>query len=234
MSARLAWVERSAAEYACRHWHYSHRMPAGRLMVLGVFEANTFVGVVIFGRGSTPKIGQPYGLSQGEVCELVRVAMREHRTPVSRILAVSLRMLKKRCPGMRLVVSYAAAEEGHHGGIYQANGWVYEGPMESYCFEIGGQRTHARTVSSRYKNGIASEQWLRQHVDPFARKVKGLTRHKYLMPLDPEIAQIIAIRAKPYPKQQTIQRAKQATFGNHPDGGGAAPTRALQTNQDTT
>jgi hypothetical protein len=223
MTARLAWVERGAAEFACRHWHYSHRMPSGRLMVLGVFENERFIGVVIFGRGSTPKIGMPYNLVQGEVCELVRIALNNHRTPVSRIIAVSLRMLKKRCPGMKLIISYAAAEEGHHGGVYQANGWVYEGAVGSHAFEILGKRTHARTISSRYKSGIASEKWLQENVDPFARKVTGLVRHKYLMPLNPTIRSRLESRAKPYPK-----RVKQAMSGDHLDSGGVAPTHALQ------
>lgn len=193
-------------------------------MVLGVYEAERFIGVIAFGRGATPKIGHPYGLEQGEVCELVRIALARHRTPVSRLVAVALRMLRRRCPGVRLVISYAAAEEGHHGGVYQAGGWIYEGPVESYAYDIGGVRTHGRSVSSRYGRGAANETWLRKNVHRDVQRVNGLIRHKYLMPLDPGLVDALRARARPYPK-----RAKQATAGDHPDGGGAAPTRALQT-----
>ncbi len=90
MTLRLDWVARPAAEYACRHWHYSRSVPAGRLNILGVWEAGQFKGVVIFSKGATPKIGSPYGLTQTEVCELTRVALRDHDAPVSRIIAVAL------------------------------------------------------------------------------------------------------------------------------------------------
>ena len=76
-------------------------------MGLGVWEGPRYVGVIVFGRGATPRIGQPYGLQQGQVCELVRVAMRDHASPVSRMLAVAVRLLKRRCPALRLVISYA-------------------------------------------------------------------------------------------------------------------------------
>jgi hypothetical protein len=199
MSARLSWVDRLSIDYACRHWHYARATPAGRLMGLGVFENERFVGVIVFGRGATPKIGQPYGLEQGAVCELVRVALRDHRTPVSRLLAIALRLLKRRCPGIRLVVSYAAAEEGHYGGIYQAGGWVYEGPADSYKISIRGRLVHARSIGSRYgRHDIA---WLKANVDPDAHPVRGLIRYKYLMPLDPALTETISGLAKPYPKK---------------------------------
>ena len=178
-------------------------------MGLGVWEGPRYVGVIVFGRGATPRIGQPYGLQQGQVCELVRVAMRDHASPVSRMLAVAVRLLKRRCPALRLVISYAASEEGHHGGIYQANGWLYEGPMESYKVSLGGKLVHPRSIGSKY--GRHEIEFLRAMIDPNAHVVRGLTRHKYLMPLDDEIRQQVAVKAKPYPKKDL--RAKQAMAG---------------------
>lgn len=69
MTLRLDWAGYDAATYACRHWHYSRTAPAGRLIVIGVWEAEAFKGVVIFSRGATPRIGSPYGLTQLEVCD---------------------------------------------------------------------------------------------------------------------------------------------------------------------
>lgn len=223
MTIRLSWVDRPSIDYACRHWHYARATPAGRLMGLGVWESDRFIGTIVFGRGATPKIGDPYGLEQGAICELVRVALRDHRAPVSRMLAIALKLLKRRCPGIRLVVSYAAGEEGHYGGIYQACGWVYEGPIDSYKIELKGQLVHARSIGSRY--GRHDLAYLREAVDPDAKTIRGLVRHKYLWPFDAEMREKIAPLAKAYPKPL---RAKQATPGDHPGGGGAEPTRALQ------
>src|SRR4051812_9031060 len=95
---RLDWAPRPAIDHACRSWHYSRSVPAGRLMPVGVWEAGMFKGVVIFSRGATPRIGSPYGLVQTEVCELTRVALTTHDTPVSRIIAIALRMVRKTAP----------------------------------------------------------------------------------------------------------------------------------------
>ncbi|GLK86673.1 Mom family adenine methylcarbamoylation protein [Ancylobacter defluvii] len=223
MTLRLDWVGHDAALYACRHWHYSRAVPAGRLIVVGVWENDRFIGVVIFSRGATPSIGMPYRLDQRSICELTRVALDRHQAAVSRILSIALRMLRRRCPGIRMVISYAAGEQGHHGGIYQAGGWIYEGPMESHGFIVKGVFQHARSIGSRYGTGSQRLSWLQANVDPTARKVVGLVRHKYLMPLDETMRRQVAPLSKQYPK-----RAKQATDEHPSSGGGAAPTRALQ------
>jgi hypothetical protein len=206
---RLDWATYAAALYACEHWHYSGCMPAGRTIKLGVWEDATFKGVVIFSRGATVSIGKPYDLQQTEVCELTRVALQKHDAPVSRIVAIALRLLTKFSPGLRLVVSYAAGEQNHHGGIYQAGGWIYEGAADSYSFKVHGKLTHARTLSSRY--GRADMEWLRENVDPNVERVTGLVRHKYLMPLDAAMRKRVALLAKPYPKRQPRERAADRT-----------------------
>lgn len=199
MTLHLGWATHEAARHACLNWHYSQAVPAGRLVKVGVWEAGEFRGVVIFSRGSTPRIGSPYGLLQTEVCELTRVALRDHVAPVSKIIAIALRLLKQQSAGLRLVVSYAAGERGHHGGIYQAGGWVYEGPMPSRTIMLRGKATHARTISSRY--GRADLPWLRANIDPAAEMISGLVRHKYLKALDAEMSAQIGRLAQPYPKR---------------------------------
>ena len=136
---KLDWCSHSAARYAVEHWHYSRRMPSGKLVKIGAWERGEFVGAIIYGRGATPEIGKPYGLEQTEICELVRIALKEHVSPVSRMIAVSLRMLKRWSPGLRMVVSFADTTQGHHGGIYQASGWCYTGSEEYHAYRVFGQ-----------------------------------------------------------------------------------------------
>lgn len=194
------WCDYKAAKYACTHWHYSKSIPAAKLVKVGVWERGEFIGCVIFSRGATKSIGSPYGLDQTEICELTRIAMREHSAPVSQIVSMALRLLREQSPGVRLVVSYAAAEEGHHGGIYQAGNWVYVGPKETHTFIIHGKPMHAKTIHSRWGKGSQRIPWLRENVDPKADKVTGLVRHKYLMPLDKKMRRQIRGLAQPYPK----------------------------------
>src|SRR5688500_6166428 len=114
---RLDWCSHTAAMFACKAWHYSRSLPTPPLVRVGVWERGAFVGCVLFSRGANKHLGSAFGLGQTEVAELLRVALREPETPVSRIVSVAVRMLRRHCPGLRLVVSFADPEQGHVGAI---------------------------------------------------------------------------------------------------------------------
>jgi hypothetical protein len=190
---------------------------------VGVWEDGKFIGVVLFGQGATPEIGSPYNLKQTEICELTRVALTKHKTPVSKIISIALKFLKKQCPGLRLIVSFADAGQGHHGGIYQAGGWVYAGGAETHGYKVNGIVVHPKTLHSRYGKGGQSIPWLKQNVDPNAERVISGFKHRYLMPLDSEMKSKIAHLSKPYPK-----RVKGQDSGFPPGLGGSTPTHTLQ------
>lgn len=229
---RLDWCSYAAAKYAVEHWHYSRSMPAGKLARVGVWEDDVFRGVVLFGRGAAINIGKPFGLFQTQVCELVRVALREHAWPVSRIVRVAVVMLRRAMPGLRLIVSYADTWQGHHGGIYQAGGWSYLGhrcdrPYRIGGYRVGGELVHPRTLGSRYGRGGQSVAWLRANVDPNAEQVMMPEKHKYVLPLDDAMRKQIAPLAKPYPKRPRAESVGSDAPGHHPGEGGAMPTSAL-------
>lgn len=188
-----------AAKHACLKYHYSKSVPAGKLVKFGVWEDNEFIGCVIFGRGGTLQIGQPYNLNQDEVCELVRVALKEHNTPVSKIISKSLQQLKQSNPLIKLIVSYADSNQNHLGIIYQATNWIYEGWREvTPSIVLNGKKYHARSVHAKYGfNGI---QWLKKNVDSKAHYAEDKGRHKYLMPLTKATRRQIEPLSKPYPK----------------------------------
>jgi hypothetical protein len=199
MSLRLDWCSHKAAKYAVEHWHYSKVMPAGKTLKVGVWEDGKFIGVVIYSRGANKHLGRPYGLDQDACCELTRVALTKHQTPVSRIMAISFKFLKKFAPGLRLIISYADPMQGHHGGIYQATNWIYEGAVHMRWLRLHGKLVHPRSVYSKYKKQAVG--WLRKHVDPRAEWVDVPSKHKYLMPLDNEMKKKVQKLHKPYPKK---------------------------------
>jgi hypothetical protein len=186
----------------------------GKVVKIGAWENDKFIGVVLFSRGANRNSSKPYGLATIECCELVRVALATHATPVSRIIAIAIRWLKKQSPGLRLVVSYADTSQGHHGGIYQATNWIYTGSiLQASTAEFNGKVAHKRTFSSYGIKGYTLQP--------------AKPKHKYLMPLDDAIREQIAPLAKPYPKRTT--RTKEQDAGHPPALGGVTPTRALQT-----
>jgi len=123
---RIDWATHQAAKYACENWHYSKSVPVPPLVKIGVWEREKFVGVVIFSRGASSNLMSPYGLRQSEGCELTRIALTKHDAPVSRIVRLAIQFLKRNSPELRLIVSFADPQYGHHGGVYQAGNWILQ------------------------------------------------------------------------------------------------------------
>lgn len=198
---RIDWCSHEAARYAVRRWHYSRRMPSGKLVRLGVWESNRFVGAILYGSGANRHLARPFGLEMTEVCELVRVALAPgRRHPTSRCVGRSLKLLRTQSEGLKVVVSYADTGQGHLGTIYQATNWVYLGPTLQSYLKILGVVVHPRTLYERYGPGGQSLAWLRSHVDPRAERVAMPPKLKYVYPLERRLRRVLAADALPYPK----------------------------------
>jgi hypothetical protein len=215
---KIDWATYEAAKYACLHWHYSKKIPVNKLLKIGIWEGGEFVGVIIFGVGASAVIHRQFSLKQTEVCELVRIALKEHASPVSRMISIALRFLQKNAPLLRVVVSFADPNEGHHGGIYQATNWIYTGKSAVTTeYFYNGDWRHVTDVYKRLTGGAIKNL-------P-NRKKPG--KYRYVMPLDDEMRKQIEPLRKPYPK-----RDKQAIGSDQEHSGGAAPTVTLQNKED--
>jgi hypothetical protein len=195
---RLDYASADAVRFACERFHYSRSTPTPPLVPFGVWERDAFRGVVVFSRGASAAIGSPFGLTQREVCELTRVALHDHDAPVSRIVAVSLRLLTRHSPGLRLVVSYADPAQGHIGTIYQAAGWTYLGltPRTTYYRDPTGRLWHPRMVSSSGWRRVYGEP--RPVVRPDeCERVPMPGKHKYARALD----STLVLDSLPYPRR---------------------------------
>ncbi len=220
---KMDWIGYKAAKYACVHWHYSKCIPTPPIVAIGAWENGHYIGCVLFSRGASKWLGHRYGLTITEICELTRIAMKEHKTPISRMIAIAVRMLKKKEKNLRLIVSFSDQNENHHGGIYQAANWIYTGETnKSVAYMYKGHRYHNRSVT---RNGLVKhfDRYMRGPKIDDCESISLLPKHRYLMPLDDDMRKQIEPLRKPYPK-----REKQA-IGSHPEhSGGAAPTLTLQ------
>lgn len=190
-----------ASKFAVMNWHYSKAMPSGKLVKYGVWENDEFVGSVIYGRGATPQLGSPYGLDQTEVCELVRVALKNgHKAPTSQIVSQTIKMIKSENPGLQLIVSFADSAQNHHGGIYQAMNWIYAGQSLHHRIRLNGELIHPRSLGAKYGVGGQSIPWLQKNVDVNAERVDVPGKHRYLYPLNKQMRRKIAKLAEPYPR----------------------------------
>ena len=218
---RVDWATHKAAKYACENWHYSQSLPVGKMVRVGAWESEKFIGVLLFAWGMNKSLGSPYGLAINECCELVRIALRPHQVQVSRMMALALKWLNKQSKGLRLVVSFADPAAGHHGGIYQATNWIYTGQSAAnFEWRLNGKRLNKRAYT-RHNFGNPKMQ-----VPPGARRVELPGKHRYLMPLDAEMRAKVLPLARPYPKR--AGSVDSDTPAAHAGEGGATPTSALQ------
>jgi len=222
---KLAWCSYEAAKFSVTHWHYSRSLPCSKTARIGVWEDNKFIGVIVFAWGANRHLAGEYKLKMTECAELCRVALDKHATPVSRILSIAVRMLKRSMPGIRLIVSYADLNHGHEGKIYQASNWLFVGETSNEAgIMLNEKLTHRRTINSKY--GTSDIDWLRKRIDPNARRYQGESKYKYLLPLDDEIWNRVRTLSKPYLKRAASRdiAAPDLQSGE----AGEAPSAALQ------
>jgi hypothetical protein len=200
----LTFANRYAMEFACKHYHYTGKVPGGKVIGYNVYnDKREWCGIIIYGSGVNLHIAEPYNKWQGQVIELVRIALNGKQSSVSEPLSISLKLIKKDIPLLDLIVSYADANQDHYGGIYQATNWIYEGEFaREQGIRIYGKIIHKRTVNSRY--GTSSIDWLKENIDPNAEIVKGKSKFKYLYPLNKKMREKVKLLAKPYPKEKDI------------------------------
>lgn len=224
---KIDWATHEAAKYACENWHYSKSLPVPPLLKVGVWESKKYIGCIIFSRGASSNLLKPYGLTQYEGCELTRVALTKHLTPVSKIMSIAFKFLKKTNSNLKLIVSFADPSEGHHGGIYQATNWIYTGKsaLSFKYIDKNGREWHSRQVSEKGFN--IQQGHIRKTVKPSeCTKIKCEGKHRYLYALDKEILKKIKVLSKPYPKRASS--VESGTLDFQSKGGGESPTDALQ------
>jgi hypothetical protein len=186
---KIDWATHEAAKHACVNWHYSKCLPTGKIVKIGVWEENKFIGVVLFSRGASPFLLKKYNISPDQGCELTRIAMKKHQTPVSRIVKIALVFLKKKCPELRLVVSFADPEQGHIGGVYQAGNWIYSGTSNKTIeYYVNGKWRYVRGAYYKKTDNTPTRE--------------RLGKHRYLMPLDDDMKKSIILINKQYPKRE--------------------------------
>lgn len=190
-------------------FHYAKAVPVNTIGYNIYNDSGEWCGVVLYGSGANHNLGNEYNLKQGEIAELVRVALNGKQECTSKAVSMTLKQLHKDCPLIRLVVSYADCDQNHLGTIYQATNWIFVGTkMENTkdsSWIINGKRYHGRVISNWVKQhgglkGLTREQFLRKYYDANAVEYVTQGKRKYLMPMDKKIRKQLIPLALPYPK----------------------------------
>jgi hypothetical protein len=147
---RLEIASNSAVKYACLNFHYAKVVPATYIGYSVFNNNNEWCGVILFGGGASANMGKPYNLPYGEYLELTRMALNGKQEKTSKAMSIAIKMIKKKCPTVKLLISYADKGQNHYGIIYQATNWYFVGESESsgidYYYQ--GKWRHDRTLNT--------------------------------------------------------------------------------------
>lgn len=155
-------------------WHYSACVPKGKNIFYALHRDAELYAIILYGIGVNPY--QARFLKVDRVLEIKRMCRSEPRLdgfPLSRLIAISLKMLRK-THDPQCVVAFADPEQGHEGTVYKAAGFTRHGETnaEWHVVDAGGVKRHRR-YAYRYakRNGVTIAQ---------AREALGLTRSRTL------------------------------------------------------
>jgi len=176
-----------------RDFHYSHKMPSA---VRHSFAWREDGG--LFGDTGEPLAGILYGNPVNrdmpqDALELQRLVRRDDfNKPLSEFICWTLRWLRKNT-NTPFVLSYADEGQNHHGGIYQASGFIYIGHRQasnypnSYLLptgEVKHGRQVGREIGSNAPTYVAQKR-------PDWEPIPGSNKHIYVKPLRQKIKPVL-------------------------------------------
>lgn len=206
---RISLATPKAIRYACLNFHYAKSIPMSKYSFNIFNDKDEWCGVILYGYGASPNISKPFNLYQGEVLELVRVALNGKQEITSQAVAMTLRELHKIAPHIKIIVSYADLDQEHAGTIYQATNWIYLGKTtenrKGMMFILNNKKIHNKTIVDRY--GTTNIEWLRKNIDKNAEELITKGKHKYIFVFDKKLKKKWLKESKPYPKKEGVDNS---------------------------
>lgn len=184
------------------NFHYAQSVPVNVFGYSVFNDKNEWCGVILYGLGASPYVSKSLGMKQGQAAELVRVALNGKQNNVSKPLALSIKLFRKKNPLVKILFSYSDLDQNHNGTIYQSCNWYYIGKVNENMksgYIVNGKKIHARVPNSKgIKNNIHD---VKKYLDRNATEFITQGKHKYIYPLDKSLIPMCKRMAKPYPKK---------------------------------
>lgn len=206
---RLEKASSKAIRYACLNFHYAKSVPVNTFGYSIFNDKNEWCGVVLYGTGANNNLATQYNLNQGNVLELVRMALNGKQESTSKALAISLKLIKNAIPLCKLIISYADKDQNHNGIIYQATNWYYVGTSmqntKDSSWIVNNKRYHGRIISDWVKskgglNGLSRKEFIHKYYDKNATEYVTKGKIKYIYALDKSLIPLCKSLSKEYPK----------------------------------
>ena len=142
------------------------------------------------------------GTVQGQYVELNRMWLSDDapRNSESRAISYALKYIKRACPSVAWVQSFADERCKGLGVVYQACSFLYVGCHTTEFYELDGQTYHKMLLTAHLKGGQRGEH-LRNHLHRATKH--SLRQFRYVRFLKTDWQRRLRMPVLPYPKPDT-------------------------------
>lgn len=123
-------IDSKSSAALIKRLHYSKSVTPNSQIHFGAFIGETLLGALAFGPSiDKRRMAQQLGIGFNESLEINRIAFSDilPKNSESRAIGVCLRLLKKKYPHLKCIISFADACRCGDGTIYRASGFVLAG-----------------------------------------------------------------------------------------------------------
>jgi hypothetical protein len=216
-----------------KRMHYSGKVVPNSQLHFGVFLNGRLEGAMQFGPSMRKDLIRPLvdGTGWNGFIELNRMAFSDRlpRNSESRAMSVAFRLMRKHCPHIEWVVSFADGTQCGDGTIYRAAGFVLTGIKQNSQMAINPETGKVMHKIAAYHQGSEYEhsKW---------EKLKGF-QLRYIYFINPKAKDRLTVPILPFRKidemgagmykGEKITRVKKLDSEHPSEQGGAVPTDTL-------
>lgn len=200
----VAWIpSKLSRELVIKH-HYSHTVVNNSYCHIGVYYRQNLAGVLVFGYALQPrsvgKIVSDTGVT--EYMELNRMWLSDvaPRNSESRAISYCFKYIKRACPSVAWVQSFADERCGRLGVVYQAANFLYCGHHWTDFYYLDGEFYHGMMLTR--KNAGPRSLVLQNNQDRALPMRYRQFRYVYF--LKKHWRKRLALDTHPYPKPETL------------------------------
>ncbi len=182
--------------------HYSHRIVNNSYIHLGVFINNCLLGVLQFGYCMNNVWGAQKivaGTKQDEYLELNRMWLDDAalKNSESKAISYAIKYIKKVCPKIAWIQSFADERCKCLGVTYQAANFLYFGHHKTGFYELDGQAYHPMLLTAHEKCGKRG-RYLKENLHRAIRH--NLLQFRYIYFIKRSWLARCKVSPLPYPK----------------------------------
>ncbi|WP_460630582.1 Mom family adenine methylcarbamoylation protein, partial [Insolitispirillum peregrinum] len=134
-----------------------------------------------------------------EYLELNRMWLDDHapHNSESRAIAYMIKFIKRACPAVKWIQSFADERCGRLGVVYQAANFLFLGSHKTRFYELEGESYHSMLLTAHKKGGKRGE-YLRENLH--RANERNLRQLRYIYFIKPKYRRDLVMRPQPYPK----------------------------------